>query len=64
MKHEMRPTYLVEADANITAFSDEYDLGEYSTFLTQCSVLTPIPAHEGNGIIYVFPKLSIPYPQR
>jgi len=28
MKHEMRPAQLVEADANITAFSDEYDLGE------------------------------------
>jgi hypothetical protein len=32
MKHEMRPTHLVEADANITAFSDEYDLGECTIF--------------------------------
>src|SRR5882762_7826710 len=31
MKHEMRPTHLVEADADITAFSDEYDLGECTT---------------------------------
>ena len=28
MKHGMRPTYLVEPDAGIAAFSDEYDLGE------------------------------------
>lgn len=28
MRHDMRPSQLVEADANITAFSDEYDLGE------------------------------------
>jgi len=28
MKHEMRPAQLVGADADITAFSDEYDLGE------------------------------------
>ena len=33
MKHEMRPVHLVEADANITAFSDEYDLGELTTSL-------------------------------
>lgn len=33
MKHEMRPTYLPEADANITAFSDEYDLGECTNCL-------------------------------
>jgi len=32
MRHEMRPAQLVEADANITAFSDEYDLGECTTF--------------------------------
>ena len=32
MKQEMRPAQLVEADANITAFSDEYDLGEWTTF--------------------------------
>ena len=35
MKHEMRPTHLAEGDTNITAFSDEYDLGEYTTFLSQ-----------------------------
>ena len=33
MKHEMLPTQRVEADANITAFSDEYDLGECTVFL-------------------------------
>ena len=31
IKHEMHPAHLVEADANITAFSDEYDLGEPTT---------------------------------
>ena len=31
MRHDMRPSQLVEADANITAFSDEYDLGEPTT---------------------------------
>ena len=34
MKYEIRPTHLVEADADITAFSDEYDLGERKTSFT------------------------------
>lgn len=29
MKREKRPALLLEADVNIAAFSDEYDLGEY-----------------------------------
>ena len=33
MKHEMRPAHLVGADADITAFSDEYDLGELANSL-------------------------------
>ena len=33
IKHEVRPAQLAGADANITAFSDEYDLGEHTTFL-------------------------------
>jgi hypothetical protein len=39
IKHEMRPTYLAEADADITAFSDEYDLGEYTTSFTRNRLL-------------------------
>jgi len=39
MKHEMRPVQRVEADTNITAFSDEYDLGECTTFLMQTILL-------------------------
>lgn len=35
MKYEVRPAQLVDTDANITAFSDEYDLGEYITFCLQ-----------------------------
>lgn len=35
MRHEMRPVQLVEADANIAAFSDEYDLGQFTTPLMQ-----------------------------
>lgn len=54
MKHEIRPAHLAESDANITAFSDEYDLGECSTSLEQNVLLTPVPAHEGNGIVRVF----------
>jgi len=34
-KHEMRSAQLVGADANITAFSDEYDLGERTNLLMQ-----------------------------
>lgn len=61
MKHEMRPTYLVEADADITAFSDEYDLGECTACLAQNDCLMLFPAHEGNRIIYASLELSIPY---
>jgi hypothetical protein len=39
MKHEMRQPHLVEADANITAFSDEYDLGECTTSTGMESIL-------------------------
>lgn len=35
MKYEKRPAQPVEADANITAFSDEYDLGERTIFFMQ-----------------------------
>jgi hypothetical protein len=48
MKHDTYPPHLVEADANITAFSDEYDLGEYTTFTMQNILLTLLQAHEGN----------------
>lgn len=56
----MRPTYLPEADANITAFSDEYDLGECTICLAQNSLLTFLPAHEGNGFVYASFELDIP----
>lgn len=35
MKHEIRPVHLLEADADITAFSDEYDLGKCIIISTQ-----------------------------
>ena len=35
MKREIRPVQPVEVDANITAFSDEYDLGERIPFSMQ-----------------------------
>jgi len=62
MKHEMRPAQLVEADANITAFSDEYDLGECTSFsYAKHAALTPPLAHEGNGITHTPFTISIPY---
>ena len=39
MRHEMRPSQPVEADANITAFSDEYDLGKFTAFSMQDALL-------------------------
>ena len=35
MKREKRPAQLLEADVNIAAFSDEYDLGEHISVLMQ-----------------------------
>lgn len=61
MKHEMRPTYQVEAEADITAFSDEYDLGKYAPFLARNNLLTLISAHEGNKPIYVLLEFDTPY---
>ena len=42
MKHEVHPVQPAEADANITAFSDEYDLGECSIFCWKHPMLTPL----------------------
>ena len=60
-KHDTYPLHLVEADANITAFSDEYDLGECTTFLMRSILLTLLPAHEGNGMICTFFGSSVSY---